>query len=496
MNCDTQRIFLTGATGFLGHYLLAELLQCTTASIRLLVRGPGENAAEILTRLLEPLNVGLGGHLVSGRVQLVTGRLPEDLDSSALRDIDLIIHAGASTQFNRREAEPYRSNVEGTQALLDAAARARIPRFCFISTAYVGGSRQGQVPEMLLPQPLPTANEYEKSKWLAEGAVRDWVGPNRRATILRPSILIGDSRHGRATSFGGMYLLARSVELLARAVDQDESCDRHAIPLRITGDPHVRPNLIPVCWAARRIVNLSFSDGAELRIHNIVNPSPPTSLEIKQWMESFYDLAGGSFTNMTWPWPDPSRFEEGFYAAGQTVLDYFARDLMFEIRANPIEKAAPRLVDRAHFLRCLQYATDHNWGRGAARLLKRSSDSFDAAWYFERFLVAQLPRSRVSRISALTAIVRFIVEGPRGGDWTCRYEQGRLVSVVRDGGEHAQFGFRVQQDAFVAIVRGSLRLQEAYNVGGAQIFGDILTALKMVPVIEMFLQECPIGAAA
>lgn len=496
MNCDSRRIFLTGATGFLGHYLLAELLQRTTASIRLLVRGPGENAAEILTRLLEPLNVGLASHLVSGRVQLVTGRLPECLDYSALRDTDLIIHAGASTQFNCREAEPYRSNVEGTQALLDAAARARIPRFCFISTAYVGGSRHGKVPEMLLPQPEPTANDYEKSKWLAENAVRDWVGPNRRATVLRPSILIGDSHCGRATSFGGMYLLARSVELLSRAVHQDASCDRHAIPLRITGDPHVRPNLIPVCWAARRVVNLALSNDAELSIHNLVNPSPPTSLEIKHWLESFYDLAGGSFTNMTWPWPNPSRFEEGFYAAGQSVLDYFARDLTFEVRTNPIEEAAPRSVDRAHFLRCLQYATDHNWGRCAARPVDRLSDTVDAAWYFERFLVAQLPRSHVSRISALTAIVRFIVEGPRGGDWTCRYEQGRLVGVIRDGGEHEQFGFRVQQDAFIAIVRGSVRLQEAYNAGNAQIFGDILTALKLVPVMEMFLQECPIGAAA
>lgn len=496
MNSGARRIFLTGATGFLGHYLLAELLQHTAASMRLLVRNPIDEAASILAGLIEPLNVRLGGHLESGRVQLVAGRLPECMDSSALRDIDLIIHAGASTQFNRREAEPYRSNVEGTQALLDAADRARVPRFCFISTAYVGGSRHGGVPEMLLPQPQTTANDYEKSKWLAENKVRDWVGPNHHATIMRPSILIGDSHSGRATSFGGMYLLARSVELLARAVDQDASCDRHAIPLRITGDADVRPNLIPVCWAARRIVDIALSDDAELSVHNLVNPSPPTSLEIKHWLESFYDLAGGSFTTMTWPWPNPSRFEDGFYAAGQTVLDYFTRDLTFEIRADSIEKAVPRLVDRAHFLRCLQYATDHHWGRGAARPINRSSDALEAAWYFEQFLVTQLPRSRVSRISALTAIVRFIVEGPHGGDWTCRYEQGRLVGVVSDGGEHEQFGFRVQQDAFVAIVRGRLRLQEAYNAGNAQIFGDILTALKMVPVMEMFLHECPIGAAA
>ncbi len=493
MNIDDQVIFLTGVTGFLGHYVFAELLRCTSASVRLLVSNP-VGAATVLAGLLGPLNIDLGPHLASGRVQLTPGRLPESLDPSALRNVDLIIHAGASTQFVRRAAEPYRSNVEGTQALLDAATRAGVGRFCFISTAYVGGMREGIVPESILPHPQSTANDYERSKWLAENSVRDWVGANRHATIVRPSILIGDRQCGRATSFGGIYLLARSVELLARAVSQDALCDRHAIPLRITGNPDVRPNLTPVCWAARRIVELALSDD-ELSIHNLVNPSPPTSLEIKQWLEAFYDLAGGTFTGMHWPWPKPSRFEEGFYAAGQTVVDYFTRDLSFEVRSDGNETTLPRLVDAPHFLECLRYAMETNWGRGTSRAVDQPSAALNAAWYFENYLITQIPRSRVSKVSALTVVVRFIVEGPSGGDWTCRYEQGLLVGVMGSS-QGEQFGFRVRQDAFDRIVRGRQRLQDAYYAGDAQIFGDILAALKMVPVMEMFLQECPVGAAA
>lgn len=495
MTFDDHTIFLTGATGFLGHYVLAELLLRTHASVRLLVRNPVD-AATVLVELLSPLNVDLVPYLASGRVRLLSGRLPGSLDASALRDVDLIIHAGASTQFDQREGEPYRSNVDGTKALLDAADRASVPRFCFISTAYVGGTRRGIVPASILPQPQAASNDYERSKWLAENSVRDWVGLHRHASILRPSILIGDRRSGRATSFRGVYLLARSVELLARAVDQEPSCDRHAIPLRITGNPDVRPNLIPVCWAARRIVDLARSSNTALTVHNLVNPSPPTSLEIKEWLEAFYNLAGGMFTGMRWPWPNPSRFEEGFYAAGHTVLDYFARDLTFQALSESVALAQPRLVDKLHFLRCLRYATEKNWGRAKSRPPRHLATELDAQWYFENYLVARIPRSRVSRVSALTAVVRFIIEGPRGGDWTCRYEKGRLADIGSGGAPGEQFGFRVQEDAFDRIIRGRLRLQDAYFAGHAQFFGDILSALKMVPVMEMFLQECPVEAAA
>lgn len=493
MNLEDQIIFLTGVTGFLGHYVLAELLQHTASSVRLLVRDPVE-AATVVAGLLAPLNVDLVPFLASGRVQWERGRLPDDLNGSALRGVDLIIHAAASTQFALREGEPLRSNVDGTQALLNIAASAGVSRFCFISTAYVGGTRIGIVPESILPQPHRTANDYEKSKWIAENLVREWSSHNRRATILRPSILIGDLHGGRATSFGGIYLLARSVELLARAVHQESSCDRHSIPLRITGDPNVRPNLIPVCWAARRIVKRALSDESGLSVYNLANPSPPSSLEIKQWLEAFYDLAGGTFTKMQWPWSGPSRFEEGFYAAGKTVLDYFNRDLSFECRSSQMEIGEPRLVDRAHFLNCLQYAVEHNWGRGAARPVHRSTGTIDLAWYFEDYLLAQVPRSRVSRVSTLTAVVRFIIEGPGGGNWTCRYEGGRLVGIEGGAAQCEQFGFRVRRHAFDKIVRGKLRLQDAFYGGDAQIFGDILTALKMVPIMEMFLKECPVGA--
>ena len=53
-------------------------------------------------------------------------------------------------------------------------------------------------------------NVYEESKWEAEQL---WMG---EATILRPSIIVGDSETGRCCSFGGWYILFQAVHLLDR----------------------------------------------------------------------------------------------------------------------------------------------------------------------------------------------------------------------------------------------------------------------------------------
>ncbi|MBK8267236.1 MAG: SDR family oxidoreductase [Planctomycetes bacterium] len=487
-------VFLTGSTGFLGHYILAKLLNKDSTACRVLIRGSISDATTNLASLLEPLGVNLEGHLAAGRVEIVAGQLPDQLNPNWLTDVTHIIHAAASTRFRRLGNDPYRSNVDGTQALLEAARTAKVPRFCFVSTAYAGGIRIGNVPEEILNAPAVGCNDYENSKWLAEKLVMAWNGPGRVATIVRPSILVGDRARGRATAFAGIYLLARGVELLARAVENDRETDRHAVPLGIMGKPNVRPNLIPVCWAAEKLVRTVLESRDEPGILNLVNPAPPTSAQIKDWLEEYFDLRGGEFTDRVWPWENPSRYEEGFYSAGESILDYFLRDLTFTSSLSTGEFAARPLVDKLHFMKCLKFSARVQWGRATRVAHSAASESLDPAWYFEKYLVRHIPRSAASHISGFNAIVRFIIEGSCGGEWACRYVAGRLVET----GRHAtslreQFGFRVKQGTFERIIRGKAKLQDAYFSGEANIFGDVLAALKMVPLMETFLHEFPVG---
>jgi len=496
MSHDPRSILLTGATGFLGHYLLSEILRNTRAHCRLLITPPMDRDCQRLTRLLRDLDIDFEQQLASGRISFLAGRLPDTLDATGLDGVDCVIHAAASTSFRRNGAgEPYRTNVDGTRALLNRAAEAGVKHFVFVSTAYVGGRRSGILPRALLDGPEAGANDYERSKWEAEAAVAAWRTPGRRVTICRPSILIGDWRSGRATTFGGVYLLARAVSLLAKAVDEDVTIDRAAMPLRIMGRPDTPLNVIPVCAAARRTLECALDVDNDFAVHHVVNPRPPTAAQIKAWLENYFRLGGGSFTDLNWPWPDATRFEEAFYAAGEPVRDYFVRDLRFEDAALSSSTTDSASVDEDHFMRCLSFAESAAWGRRASPrpANAHATSALDPMWYFEDFLVRRLPGSTVSRVAALTARVRFVIDGFMGSDFTCGFEGGRLAELRRgSGGRAADFGFRVERGAFEEIVSGRRSLQSAFFAGAADLFGDTLGALKMVPLIEAFVREFPV----
>lgn len=490
---ETPTIFLTGASGLLGHYALAELIQRRSARCRVLLSAPLDQGRVRLSRLLADIGVDLNAAERDGRLELVAGRVPEPFDSALLRGMDRIIHIAASTDFRSTlDGEPYRTNVDGTRTLLDAARAAGVRRFMLVSTAFVGGLQSGTLAEREIDAVDPTANDYERSKWQAEQAAREAAGGGMDVLICRPSILIGDRATSRTTNFGGVYILARAVELLARAIAIEPDIDRHRVPLRIMGDANATLNLAPVCWTARHVARLATHIDWPRRVINLVNPRPPTCGEIKRWLEECFDLNGGQFTAERWPWPNASRCEEAFYAAGEFVHGYFRRNIGFE--AGYLDDCGEHtpLTDESHFKRCVEFARRKEWGRRRPSAAPRE-DGVDPSWYFEDFMIQRLPESPVARLETLTAVVRYVIRDVPDADWVCRYDGGRLAAIDR-ANDHSrpQFGFRVDRDAFSRIVRGRQGLQAAYFAGQAEMFGDILQATKMVPVIDAFLRQFPV----
>lgn len=488
----TPTLFLTGATGFLGHYTLADLVR-RSVRCRALVSAPIDRSRARLSSLLADLGVDLNAAERDGLVELVAGRVPDSCGPALLRGTDRILHIAASTDFRATpDGEPYRTNVDGTRALAEAARTAGVREFMLVSTAYVGGLRDTVVPEAAIDAPDPGANDYERSKWIAEQAAFDLSRDGIDVLICRPSILFGDRASARTTHFGGVYILARAVELLARAIDGDSGIERHRVPLRIMGDANSTLNLAPVCWAAHHVAKLATQAGWPRRVVHLVNPAPPTCGEIKRWLEACFDLGGGSFTVDRWPWANPSRCEEAFYAAGEFVHGYFRRSVHFETSyLDQCGENGP-LTDGLHFKRCVDFARRHDWGRRrqSAAMLE---DCVDPVWYFEDFMVERLPESPVARLEALTAVVRYVISDVPHADWICRYQAGRLAGIDRaNDASRPEFGFRVDRDAFSRIVRGRQGLQAAYFAGQAEMFGDILRATKMVPVIDAFLRQFPV----
>ncbi len=211
---------LSGATGFLGGEILARLLEREESTpVHLLVRADDDEDARARARAML---ASLLGHAdpYAARVEAVAADLTApDLGLDAGRRAELaervgrIIHCAASVSFGLSLADSRAINVDGTRRMLDfaelAVERGGIDCFAHVSTAYVGGDHRGSFAEADFDVGQGFRNPYERSKFEAEGLVRE-RGERCRAQIFRPSIVVGDSGSGWTRAFNVLYAPLRA----------------------------------------------------------------------------------------------------------------------------------------------------------------------------------------------------------------------------------------------------------------------------------------------
>ncbi len=216
MDRDDSGILVTGATGFLGGEVLARLLEPDDGRpVYALIRAESDEAARVrLDAVLDSL--GLDGEAAGGRVSAVAGDVTEPLlGLDSRRRVWLaertgrIIHCAASVSFTLGLEESRRVNVVGTRRMLDLAEFcARIggglDSFVHVSTAYVAGTHPEPFGESDLERGQEFRNAYEQSKFEAELVVRERA-ESLPVQVLRPSIVVGDSRTGWTSSFNVVY---------------------------------------------------------------------------------------------------------------------------------------------------------------------------------------------------------------------------------------------------------------------------------------------------
>jgi thioester reductase-like protein len=196
-------ILLTGATGFVGMAVLARLL-AAGHEVHCLVRATDDDDAQarlraVLNRVRAPSTgrtVAVAGDLTAPRLGL--GDRHDELAAA----VGSVIHSAASVAFDLPLDEARAINVQGTRRVLDfAAAVPDLRRVTYVSTAYVAGDRRGTVYEDDR-ESARFRNSYECSKHEAEALVRESDLP---WTIVRPSIVVGESTTGWTASFNVLY---------------------------------------------------------------------------------------------------------------------------------------------------------------------------------------------------------------------------------------------------------------------------------------------------
>ena len=207
-------IFLTGATGYIGAHVAANLLNEHGASLNVLVRGKGPQEAAVrlwqamqlhmdFPRFYEHLQTKI--RIFPGDITFTHFGLNRDDYDRLIHTTDSVIHCAAS--LNRKsEKSCLNVNLRGTLEVLQLARHSHyyhgLRRFSNVSTVAVAGKRQNEIvtEDRALDWERSDYDPYARTKKFCEHMVRELL-PEVPLTIFRPSIVLGDSRYADTTQF-------------------------------------------------------------------------------------------------------------------------------------------------------------------------------------------------------------------------------------------------------------------------------------------------------
>jgi nucleoside-diphosphate-sugar epimerase len=312
------KIFITGANGFLGKKLSLKLLE-QGHELYLLVRKK--------TRLdsfmyKEGKGYSRQIHIVEGDVTRENLGLNAQLLKSLTGKIDAIYHSAALLSFDENDRDKtYMVNVDGTENVLNFALKVGSPKVLYISTAYTVGEESAGS-ETLYSSDRSFVNPYEASKCEAEHLVYGYR-KKLEVVILRPAIIIGDSKTGEADTNFGLYGFLKGIKILKKRVDRkkdNQNC-------RIFLDPDVAQNFVPVDYVINALVAALFhSENGD--IFNITNPSPPLQSEILSIVKEVLDFPELEMHSLSSN-EEMTNEEKAFHDSMRIFNSYFQRTIDF-----------------------------------------------------------------------------------------------------------------------------------------------------------------------
>ncbi len=210
-----RTVFITGYPGFIAGQLLRRFLAEPETEVRLLVI-PAMHAAAEAAR--DALPAGRERtEIVLGDITRPRLGLDDAVHARLAAEVDTVYHLAAIYDLATPHGVSRLVNVTGTEHVLDfCESLPKLSRLVYFSTAYVSGTRTGRVLEDELEQAKSWKNYYELTKWEAEVAVRaHWQ--RIPTVIIRPGVVIGDSRTGEINKYDGPYFVIRAMVALERA---------------------------------------------------------------------------------------------------------------------------------------------------------------------------------------------------------------------------------------------------------------------------------------
>ena len=266
IDTSTSQVFLTGATGYLGAYILRDLLRRQSPQVQkviILIRA--KNADQAMSRLIATCKAyGVWEKSWQDRIECATGNLgtprmglSDERWQQLAEEVDVVIHNGAYVHW----IQPYEGlkapNVLGTVDVLRLCGTGRPKAFTFVSSTSVldtdsfvhksemiiaAGGEGIEESDDLSDSRTGLTTGYGQSKWVAEFLVRAAGRCGLRGTIVRPGYVLGDSESG----------VTNTDDFLVRML-------KGCIQLGCRPNINNSVNMVPVDHVARVVVACAFN---------------------------------------------------------------------------------------------------------------------------------------------------------------------------------------------------------------------------------------------
>ncbi len=273
-----SKVLLTGATGFLGAYILHHLLD-TQADLEVTCLVRAASAEDGFERIRSNLQAyQLWRAELAGRIHIVPGDVSRDefgmehqvyLDLAA--SIDLVLHNAAGVNFLQSYEQLKQVNVTGTLNAMRFATQQRMKAYHHVSTLFVFSVLDHLELSTVRETDTPSRHEfifggYLQSKWVADQIVQSAREAGLPVAIYRPGIVTGDSQTGIC-----------SDDVISRSLAS-------AIQLGCCPGDAMRFTFTPVDYAGKAIARLALRRDTPGGNYHLVNQDFIGWPEVTRWL--------------------------------------------------------------------------------------------------------------------------------------------------------------------------------------------------------------------
>lgn len=271
-------VFLTGGTGFLGAYVIADLLRLTTANVYCLVRANDAEAGK--RRLLDNMaHYAIAHPEAESRIVAVPGDIERPrfgLDEVTYdwlaAHVDSIYHLAASVSFMPGYEQMKAINVTGLTHVLRLACDRRTKIVHYTSTYAVFNADAYTMAARVYETRLTGSGDgfirgYDRSKWVAEQIVRVAQERGVPVNIYRAGFISGDCATGIHNKMDPV------AQVFAVAL-----CTGYAFPI------NALLHLTPVDYCSEALIRLSLNPETTNGIFHLVQEHPLRALDIVEWL--------------------------------------------------------------------------------------------------------------------------------------------------------------------------------------------------------------------